>query len=74
MQPYYWRDGNNEMDFVIKSGSKIVGMEVKSSHEKYTHGLTLFREQFKPHAAFVVGYEGYPATDFLTADLRTLFD
>ncbi|MBP5541584.1 MAG: hypothetical protein J6X88_08065 [Bacteroidales bacterium] len=39
-----------------------------------TRGLTLFREQFKPHAAFVVGYEGYPATDFLTADLRTLFD
>ena len=74
MQPYYWRDGDNEVDFVLKSGSKIVGMEVKSSHEKYTHGLTLFREQFKPHAAFVVGYEGYPATDFLTADLRTLFD
>lgn len=74
MQPYYWRDGDNEVDFVLKSGSKIVGMEVKSCHEKYTHGLTLFREQFKPHAAFVVGYEGYPATDFLTADLRTLFD
>lgn len=74
LQPYYWRDGNNEVDFVLKSGSKIVGMEVKSSHEKYTRGLALFREQFKPHAAFVVGYEGFPATDFLTADLRTLFD
>ena len=74
MQPYYWRDGDNEVDFVLKSGNKIVGMEVKSSHEKYTRGLALFREQFKPHAAFVVGYEGYPATDFLTADLRTLFD
>lgn len=74
MQPYYWRDGDNEVDFVLKSGSKVVGMKVKSCHEKYTHGLTLFREQFKPHAAFVVGYEGYPATDFLTADPRTLFD
>lgn len=52
MQPYYWRDGNNEVDFVLKSGSKIVGMEVKSSHEKYTRGLTSFRERFKPHAAF----------------------
>jgi hypothetical protein len=48
-------------------------MEVKSSHEKYTRGLTLFREQFKPHAAFVVGYEGYTATDFLSTDLRTPF-
>lgn len=73
MQSYYWRDGDNEVDFVLKSGSKIVGMEVKSGHEKYTRGLAMFREQFKPHAAFVVGYEGIPATDFLAADLRGLF-
>ena len=73
LKPYYWRDSNNEVDFVLKSGSKIVGMEVKSSHEKYTQGLTLFREQFKPHAAFVVGYEGIPANDFLGTDLRSLF-
>ena len=74
MQPYYWRDGDNEVDFVLKSGSKVVGMEVKSSHEKYTHGLAAFRERFKPHSAFVVGYEGYPAEDFLTADMRTMFE
>ena len=73
LKSYYWRDGDNEVDFVLKSGGKIVGMEVKSGHEKYTRGLALFREQFKPHAAFVVGYEGIPATDFLSADLRSLF-
>lgn len=73
MQPYYWRDGDNEVDYVLKSGSKVLGMEVKSSHEKYNHGLSAFRERFSPHAAFVVGYEGYPAEDFLTTDMRTLF-
>lgn len=73
MQPYYWRDCDNEVDFVLKSGSKVLGMEVKSSHEKYNHGLSAFRERFSPHAAFVVGYEGYPAENFLTADMRTLF-
>ena len=73
MQPYYWRDGDKEVDFVLKSGSKVVGMEVKSSHEKYNHGLSAFRERFNPHAAFVVGYEGYPAENFLTADIRVLF-
>lgn len=73
LQPYYWRDGDNEVDFVLKSGSKVVGMEVKSGHEKYTRGLALFREQFRPHAAFVIGYEGIPAGDFFDTDLRSLF-
>lgn len=73
LQPYYWRDGDNEVDFVLKSGSKVVGMEVKSGHEKYTRGLALFREQFRSHAAFVIGYEGIPAGDFFDTDLRSLF-
>lgn len=73
MQSYYWRDGNDEVDFVLKSGNRVVGLEVKSNHEKYTRGLAIFRDRFKPHAAFTVGYEGYPAEDFLNADLRSLF-
>lgn len=73
MQPYYWHDGNDEVDFVLKSGNKVVGLEVKSNHEKYTRGLAIFRDRFKSHASFTVGYEGYPAEDFLNADLRSLF-
>ncbi len=73
LQPFYWRDGNNEVDFVLKNGEKVVGIEVKSNFEKYTTGLAYFRERFSPHSAFVVGYEGVPATDFLNSDLRLLF-
>ena len=73
LQPYYWRDGNDEVDFVLQSGKKVVGVEVKSNMEKNNHGLAAFRERFKPYSAFVVGYEGYPTDDFLSADLRSLF-
>lgn len=73
IQVFYWRNGNDEVDFVLKSGKKVVAIEVKSNMEKYNHGLSIFRERFRPHAAFVVGREGLPLEDFLAADLRTMF-
>lgn len=27
---YYWREGNNEVDFILEKGDKIIGLEVKS--------------------------------------------
>lgn len=74
LQPFYWRDGDSEVDFVLRSGSKVAAIEVKSNHERYNRGLALFRERFSPHAAFVVGYEGYPAEDFLKTKLTVLFE
>lgn len=73
LQPYYWRDGNDEVDFVLQSGKKTIGIEVKSNRERYNRGLAIFRERFKAYSAFVVGHEGYPAEDFLASDLRLLF-
>ena len=73
VSPFYWRDGNDEVDFVLQYGGKVVGLEVKSNLEKYNTGLSTFRDRFSPHTAFVVGYEGYPVEEFLSADLRLLF-
>lgn len=73
MQPFYWRDGNDEVDFVVQYGKKVVGIEVKSNYERYNQGLAVFRDRFKPQTAFIVGYEGYPADGFLSADIRGLF-
>lgn len=70
----YWRDGNDEVDFVIKKNSKVVAIEVKSNGERSTSGLERFRRQFNPHAAFVVGENGIKAEDFLCMDLSRLFD
>lgn len=73
IRPYYWRDGNDEVDFVLQYGGKVVGLEVKSNLERYNSGLSTFRQRFNPHSAFIVGREGYSPKDFFTADLRALF-
>jgi hypothetical protein len=44
---YYWRDGRDEVDFVIKSGSQVLGIEVKSGGQITGHGVAAFRAQFK---------------------------
>lgn len=69
----YWRDGNDEVDFIIKKNSKLVAIEVKSNGERSTSGLEKFRRQFNPHAAFVVGENGIKVEDFLCMDLSKLF-
>ncbi len=70
---YYWRDGNDEVDFVIKKNQKIVAIEVKSNSEASTTGLERFRAMYKPTAAFVVGDNGIKPETFLCMDLRLLF-
>ena len=44
---FYWRDGRNEVDFVIKSGSHVLGVEVKSGGQVTGKGVAAFRAQFK---------------------------
>ena len=69
----YWRDGNDEVDFVIKKNKKVVAVEVKSNGERSTSGLDKFRQLFNPHAAFIVGENGIKAEDFMSMDLSKLF-
>lgn len=69
----YWREGNDEVDFVLRKNRKVVAIEVKSNGEASTTGLAKFRQLFNPTAAFIVGESGIRAADFLQMDLRKLF-
>ena len=73
MEVYYWRDGNNEVDFVLRKKGAVVAIEVKSNAEKRTEGLNKFRQLFNPQSALIVGDGGISAEDFLLTDIRTLF-
>jgi predicted AAA+ superfamily ATPase len=44
---FYWRDGRHEVDFVVKSGSQITGIEVKSGAQVSGSGVEAFRARFK---------------------------
>lgn len=70
---YYWRDGNDEVDFVLKKSQKIVAIEVKSNGESQTAGMERFRKLFHPTASFIVGENGIKPEIFLSMDLRQLF-
>ena len=70
---FYWRDGNNEVDFVLRKDGKVVALEVKSDHERHTKGLDVFCQKFRPNAALIVGSGGLPLETFLETPIADLF-
>jgi predicted AAA+ superfamily ATPase len=63
----YWREGNREVDFVLRSGRVLVGLEVKSGRAPLAHsGLAAFSEAFKPKRTLLVGGDGIPVEEFLS--------
>lgn len=73
IEVYYWRERNDEVDFILRKKGSVIAIEVKSNLEKQTKGLTLFRERFMPKHAFIVGDGGIGLKEFLTTDLQNLF-
>ncbi len=71
---YYWRENNDEVDYVLVKGRKVVGIEVKSGRRQTNNGVTVFQKKFQPHRILVVGPDMFPIEDFLSMDLDILFD
>lgn len=64
---FYWREGNREVDFVLRSGRVVVSLEVKSGRAPLAHsGLAAFGEAFKPRRSLLVGGDGIPVEEFLS--------
>lgn len=63
---YYWRHANQEVDFVLQEGKKIVAIEVKSGRKKDTQpGMKVFEALWKPGKKLLVGSGGIPLEKFL---------
>ena len=63
---HYWRDGDLEVDYVLRRGDTLAAIEVKTNAESSTDGLAEFRRRFHPAASLVVGPSGMPLADFLS--------
>lgn len=64
---FYWREGQREVDFVLRSGRTVVGIEVKSGRAPRSHsGLAAFREAHRPKRTLLVGGDGIPVDEFLS--------
>lgn len=70
---FYWRDRNEEVDFVLEKRGKVVAIEVKTGFDRPTSGMKAFKNQFSPEKILLVGRSGMPWQDFLKSDISTLF-
>jgi len=66
-QVCYWRDGSDEVDFILARGRKLVGIEVKSSaNPSRARGLKVFAERNPSAKTILVGAGGVPLAEFLS--------
>ncbi len=70
---YYWRQRDDEINFVIKKGNKIIGLEVKSGQKQYTKGMKEFKNSFPDSKLMLIGPSGLPWQEFLKMDPDDLF-
>jgi uncharacterized protein len=54
---YYWREGANEVDFVLKAQDLIIAVEVKSGRKKKTGGLAAFMKKFPKAIPLLLDWE-----------------
>ncbi len=65
---FYWRERNQEVDFVVRAGRRLVAIEVKSGRRRDTRpGLAAFAAAFKTTRTLLVGGDGIPLEEFLLA-------
>ncbi len=69
---YYWRDGCDEVDFIVERFEKRIAIEVKSGKKKEGQGYLKFLKTFKPEMSLIVGSESLTIEDFLKSDLEEI--
>ncbi|MBM3186542.1 MAG: ATP-binding protein [Bacteroidetes bacterium] len=74
MRLYYWRDGNDEVDFVLEKDNRIISLEVKSGKVSNTKGMSVFKKMYKPEKSLLIGGDGIPIEDFLLISPMELFN
>ncbi len=70
---YYWRHRNEDVDFVIKKGERMIAIEVKSGNTKATSGMWAFKNKFNPDRVLLIGTKGILWKDFFRIEPIVLF-
>jgi hypothetical protein len=67
IEVYYWRERDQEVDFVLQQANKLLAIEVKSGMFKGKHsGLSAFAREFPQARTMLVGQDGIPLEEFLS--------
>ncbi len=74
LQVSYWREGSHEIDFVLRGGPGVRGIEVKSGEGRANdRAVSEFEKRFQPPPSLVVGEQGVPLNEFLSAPAQEWF-
>ena len=57
---FYWRDGNDEVDFVITDGEKLCAIEVKSGNHLTNKGMQVFKELYPKCKLYTISADARP--------------
>lgn len=66
---YYWRRGNDEVDFVLVKGDRITALEVKSGSVSGRSGLNAFCSLYSQARVILIGEKGIPWQAFLKMEI-----
>ncbi len=69
---FYWRENNEEVDFVLRRADKVLAIEVKSGKRQSNSGLSTFRQMYNPQHSLVVGGQALPLEDLFKGNIASL--
>ena len=69
----YWRENNNEVDFVLEKDRKLISIEVKSGNRRANKGMSQFSQKFSPKRNLLIGTGGISVEEFLKINPVELF-
>lgn len=71
-QVLYWRNRNQEVDFVVLTDEGCVALEVKSGRRSTNVGMTEFAKAFHPIHSYIIGTGGISLEDFLSCNVNDI--
>jgi len=70
---HYWREKNEEVDFIIEKDSELIALEVKSGKNQKTVGISSFKKLYQTKRTLLVGGDGLTIEEFLNIAPKDLF-
>ena len=69
---FYWRNRDDEVDFVVLTDEGCVAFEVKSGRRKMNSGIPAFINNYHPVHTYIIGTGGISLEEFLNGDIQYL--
>lgn len=71
---FWWRDRDQEVDFVISKGNSLTAIEVKSGRVKNLGGSLEFKKRYPNAFSLVIGSSNFRLEDFLSGKIPLFYN